>query len=735
MVQSSRAADSLTIWKAFTLHFRQKQSDRHERLDSLKQAGSVISNLEGFRKVAYVAWQVFSFALGCFGLYLIVAVGLEMRRVPNLSFLEHYQPVSDMQIFDRNDKPICRIEGSEKRIIIPLTQVTPHLQRAVLAAEDHHFYEHHGLDYTGILRATLANIVAGHAVQGGSTVTQQLAKNLFFEDEKRGIPVKIAEAIVAGQLEQNFSKEKILELYLNEVYFGNGAYGIEQAANRYFDKSANELSIAESAYIAGLIRHPARGGDSRYRKENNSRQLVVLDNMLEYGYISKDQWWFAQNEHLHFKVRPPKKIVCPISKYPYYISYVLDIVRDMYTEGEQERHGLKLFTNLDPQAQDAAERTLRAGILRAPPGCNQGALVSINVRDGGIVAMVGGIGDYMKNQWNCATGPHTAGSAFKPFVYLSAFNRGILKPTSMIQDEPIKIPIRGEKDYEPKNFDGKYMGDITVAEALAYSRNTCAVRATQMVGVSAVTETAHLAGIRSQLDQQISLALGCSAVSPLDMASAYSTFARGGVYLKPTVLRRIEDRNGITLWASYPERSKVFQNDKMAMLVDVLQEVVAQGTGAQARLGDRPVAGKTGTSDQAKDLWFVGFTPDLVTAVWGGSTDNRPIAGSHTTGGTVMARIWRDYNRLYYAQHDIPASWFVACTHLAGNIKFPQRVAKTERVADEKDKPSKLVRHAAPHPVARATRYRNDDDDDQQEQATRRARVYQQSNGVVNYRW
>lgn len=687
----------------------------------------MIASLAGVRPVLHLATQVLSFMIGCISIYFIVTVGLELQRVPDLSFLEHYQPVSDVQIFDRYDKPICKIEGAEKRIIIPLSQVTPHLQQAVLAAEDHHFYQHHGLDYTGILRAMLVNMLAHHTVQGGSTITQQLAKNLFFEDEKRGLPVKIAEAIIASELEQRFSKEKILELYLNEVYFGNGAYGIEQAANRYFDKSAAELSIAESAYIAGLIRQPARGGQARYLHDNLIRQREVLDNMLEYGYITKDQWWLSEHEILAFKARAPRKIACPVSKYPYYISYVLDLVRDMYTEGERQRHGLKLFTNLDPQAQEAAEKTLALGIKHAPPGCNQGALVSINVRDGAIVAMVGGVGDYLKNQWNCATNPHTAGSAFKPFVYLTAFDHGILTPASTISDAPLKVPMLNEPDYEPKNFDNKYMGDITVAEALAYSRNTCAVRAAELVGIDSVITTAHLAGIKSQLDPQISLALGCSAVSPLDMASAYSTFARGGVYLKPTALRRIEDRNGLTLWCASMDRGRVFQTDKVAMLVDVLQEVVAQGTGTQARLPDRPVAGKTGTADQAKDLWFVGFTPDLVTAVWGGSTDNRPIAGSHTTGGTVMARIWRDYNRLYYAQHDVPQSWFVACTHLAGNFKFPQREAKAEKPDNTA---AKAVKHEAPHAVAHAVV-----DDEDTARPVRKARVYREANGVIDYRW
>lgn len=688
--------------------------------------------MQASRRVFYRIVNFFAFIVFAGAVYFAVTVGLDLSKVPNLSFLEKYQPVSYIQIFDRNDKLICKIEGTQKRKMIPLSHVTPHLQRAVLAAEDHHFYEHHGLDFVGIARATLANIIARHTVQGGSTITQQLAKNLFFESEKRNLSTKVAEAVVANQLESRFTKEKILELYLNEVYFGNGAYGIEQAANLYFDKCAADLGIGESAYIAGLIRWPARGGLYQYRKENLSRQRDVIEKMLEYGYITSEQGQEAKSESLVFRSRPHEKVAThPITKYPYYIAYVLDLVHELYTTGEMERHGLRVYTNMDQLAQDAAERTLSQGIRTAPPGCTQGALVSVNVKDGAVVALVGGVGDYMKHQWNCAVNPHTVGSAFKPFVYLAGFNRGTFTPASYIEDKPLVIPQHNQADYKPKNYDGKYMGEITVSEALAYSRNTCAIRAAQLVGLDSVIDTAHRAGIKEQIAPQISLALGCSAASPLEMAAAYSTLARGGVYIKPSVLRRIDDKHGNTLRAFYHYPERVFDQQPVALLVDVLQEVVAQGTGTQARLADRPVAGKTGTSDQAKDLWFVGFTPDLVTAVWGGNPDNRPIAGSHTSGGTVMARIWREYNRGYYARHDVPSSWFIACTHLAGGFKFPTREFKDEK---EKEKQREELR-----PKARVVRYEDIDPGYREPRAyrarTRRVNSAQPGRGVTEYRW
>ena len=643
------------------------------------------------RRTFFFVLKTVFYVWAAVALYLFVCTWLELRKVPDLSIFDHYQPVGYVQIYDRNDKLIASIEGGEKRKIIPLSQVTKHLQRAVLTAEDHHFYEHHGIDPVGIARACLVNVVARHAVQGGSTITQQLAKNLFFEDSKRSLTTKLAEAIASSQLENHFSKEKILELYLNEVYFGNGAYGIEQAANLYFDKNASQLTVAESAYIAGLIRWPARGGDAQYRRDNVARQHDVLDKMREYGYISDDQWEFAKQQPLFFKSRPQKKVVCPIPKYRYYLSYVLDLVHEIYTEGQMQRHGLKVYTNLDPAAQDAAERVLENGIKNAPFGVTQGALVSINVRDGAVLALVGGVGNYMENQWNCATNPHTVGSSIKPFVYLAAFNRGYLSPSSMIEDAPVVIPQDHEAIYKPKNYDGKYMGLITVSEALAYSRNTCAIRAAQRVGIDRVIETARLAGIRQKMPPHISTALGASAASPLEMAAAYSTLARGGVYIRPSVLRRIDNKNGVNLESFYQPSQRVFDTQPVALLVDVLQEVVAQGTGTQAKLADRPVAGKTGTSDQARDLWFIGFTPDLVTSVWGGNDDNRPIAGAHVSGGTVMARIWRDYNRAYYAKHEVPTSWFMACTHLAGGFKFPTRETKAELTEHKPKPPPALV--------------------------------------------
>ncbi|MBI4533597.1 MAG: hypothetical protein HY711_06585 [Candidatus Melainabacteria bacterium] len=350
-----------------------------------------------------------------------------------------------------------------------------------------------------------------------------------------------------------------------------------------------------------------------------------------------------------------------MQNYPYYISYVLELLRDRFSQSEMRRQGLRVYTNLDPVAQEAGETILGEAIKKAPKGVSQGALVSVTVQDGAVLAIVGGVGNFWKNQWNRATNPHTVGSSFKPFVYLTALIKRVITPDSLVEDEPLVIKQPwGLPDYAPKNFDKRFLGKITVHRALALSRNVCAVRVAQKAGMDSVVETARLAGIQAKLDPNLSLALGSSAVSPLEMAGAYATFARGGVAIRPQVLRRIENNKGQIIELFETKVDKSFEAEPTAQLVSMLQEVVTSGTGTQARLVDRPVAGKTGTADESKDIWFIGFTPDLVTAVWGGNDDNLPIPGTYVTGGTVMAKIWRLYNEDYYKQHPMPPGSFIA---------------------------------------------------------------------------
>ncbi len=591
------------------------------------------------------------------GGYVAAMIWQQLKDVPDISILERYEPIEAIQIFDRNDKLVCTVEGDEDRRVIGLNQVAPHMQQAILAAEDHHFYEHHGVNPLSIVRAFMANAKAGHVVEGGSTITQQLVKNLFFEDAGRTVGRKVKEAFISYEIERRYPKDKILEMYLNQVYFGNGGYGIERGASRYFDKSAANLTIAESAFLAGLVKAPSDYADVSNRKAAISRQRDIIDKMIEYGYITKSQADAAKKQELKFK-----KGVNPLQKYPFYVSYVLDQLRGRFSQAEMRKQGLRVFTNLDPQVQDLAEKTLNNAIAKAPKGVSQGALVTVQVKDAAVLAIVGGVGNFWKNQWNRATNPHTAGSSFKPFVYLTAFQKRVFTPESIIDDAPLSIKQGwGLPLWQPKNFDHKFMGKITVRKALTLSRNVPAVKIAQKVGIDSIIESARLAGITSKLDPNLSLALGSSAVSPLELAGAYSTFARGGVAIRAQVIRKVEDTRGQVIPSEEfdSNHDKNFDSEAVAELVSILQDVVRVGTGTQAKLKDRPVAGKTGTADAGKDIWFAGFTPDMVTVCWGGNDENLPIPGHNVTGGTVMAKIWRTFMEAYYETHPTPAGSFM----------------------------------------------------------------------------
>lgn len=626
------------------------------RSQARKKKGN--SFLKFFGKLFKISFLLVCVVLACGIGYAGAYLWGELQDLPDVTLVERYEPIEAIQIFDKFDHMICTVEGDEDRRVIPLNQVSTQMQQAILAAEDHDFYEHNGINLKSILRAARTNIKARRVVEGGSTITQQLVKNLFFTKAGRTYDRKLKEAYMAYSLENKYDKEKILEMYLNQIYFGNNAYGIERAAKRYFDKRAAELNIAESAFLAGLVKAPSNLGSKKGREKAFSRQRDILAKMVEYGYITTDQAKEAKEKKLIFK-----KGRNPLRKYPYYISYVMQLLRERFSQAELRRQGLHVYTNLDPVAQGIAEKVLNERIKKAPKGVSQGALVSISVQDGAVIAIVGGVGNYWKNQFNRATHPHTAGSSFKPFVYLTAFLRGVYTPNTLVEDTPLVIKQKwGLPDYAPKNFDHKYMGKIPVRKALMMSRNIPSVRTAKMLGMESIVETARQAGITAKLDPNLSLALGSSAISPLDMACAYSTFARAGVKIPPQILRKIENNRGQIIEVFEPKVDKVFGVEPVARLVSILQDVVQKGTGRAARLKDRPVAGKTGTADEGRDIWFNGFTPDLVTIVWAGNDENKPIKGRHITGGGIMAPIWRQYMEAYYKARPHPAGSFIAPT-------------------------------------------------------------------------
>lgn len=579
------------------------------------------------------------------------SIWLHFNKLPDIRSLENYAPVQSIKIYDRDDKLVAAISADEDRRPVKLAQISPAMRKAMIGAEDHDFYHHGGINPSSIFRAMIANLKAHRIVEGGSTITQQLVKNLFFPGERRTYNRKIKEFFLANEVDQKYPKDKILEMYLNQIYFGNQSYGIESAAQRYFNKPASKLTMGESTFLAGLVRSPSFLSNPMHRDQAFARQHEVLNEMVSYGMLTSAQAKAAQDEHLKFR-----KFVNPYQKYPFYLSYVMDELREHY--GEQElQHGLNVYTCLDQAAQAAGEQTITYGIEHAPAGVKQGALVSLHVSDAGVLAMVGGAGDFEDHQWNRAVSPHTMGSSFKPFVYLTGFMKG-LTPTSIVQDAPFSA-LSGGQWYTPHNFDYRFFGPMTVKMALTDSRNVCAVRIAAMCGINNVINTAHLAGITSKLDPYLPTAIGACAASPLEMAGAYSTFARGGIYLTPHLVRRIESPDGKVIYRYDEKPKKVFDSFDVSELLECMQNVVQHGTGIYAQLPNRPVAGKTGTADKSKDIWFVGFTPDTCTAVWGGNDHNKAVGNRAVTGGMVMAGIWKKYMLAYYDIHPTQAGSFM----------------------------------------------------------------------------
>lgn len=581
------------------------------------------------------------------GSVLTIEIAKSLARFSFAKLPSLKQQAEGLSIFDRYDKLVCVVQKGENKEPIPIEKMSVNMRNAMIAAEDHNFYRHFGIDPFGIARATVSNVKAGRIVEGGSTITQQLAKVMFSDSEDRTLQRKAHEAVIAIDLESGYSKNKILETYLNLVYFGNGAYGIEKAAQTYFHKHAKDLTVAESAFLAGLVKSPSGLGAPTNKAKALVRQKQILNDMVECGFITANQAASAKSEKLALKYdwQP--------TKFPHYINHVIALLEKDLGKDELWKQPLNVYTYIDPKAQKQAEKDLERGVKAAPAGINQGALISISVPDGGVVAMVGGAGTYKKTQWNRALYPHTAGSAFKPFVYLAGIISGAIKPHTLIQDEPLQIAY-DKYTYSPENYDGTFMGTLTVRDALALSRNVCAVWAISQIGVNPVITTAKQAGITTEIGPYPSIALGSCAVTPLDLANSYATLARSGVFRDPLFVRKVEYTSG-TILKTYDNAPVVrLPAEPVNQIVDILQDVVTRGTGRNARLAGVQSAGKTGTADNCKDVWYVGFTPDVVTAVWAGNDANKTVNASGVTGGAIPAKIWKDYMTSYYQSHPKP---------------------------------------------------------------------------------
>jgi penicillin-binding protein 1A len=510
---------------------------------------------------------------------------------------------------------------------LSLGEMSRYLPQAVVATEDRRFYRHFGIDPIGLLRAALTDLAARHVVEGGSTITQQLAKNLFLTPE-RSFARKIRETLLALWLEHEFTKNQILEIYLNRVYLGAGTYGVDAAAHRYFDKSARQVSLYEAAAIAGLLKAPTRFSPARDPDEAAKRTDQVLANMVDAGYITPAQSAAAEKERAQLalagRVRPGNH---------YFADWVYELTGDYVAAQGRD---LVVRTTLDPRMQAEAEAAVDASLDKdgGKDRVTQSALVAMSP-DGAVRAMVGGR-DYAESQFNRATqGLRQPGSAFKPFVYLAALEHG-MSPEDRFEDRPIRIG-----NWTPHDYENHYRGEVTAAEALADSINTVAAQVLERAGIDNVIATAHRLGITSDLGHDASLALGTSDVTLLDLTGAYCAFASGGRAALPYGIVEIRDSAGHLLYRRQGDGGARVIDPAMAGELDqMLVGVITHGTGRAAQL-DRPAAGKTGTTQDFRDAWFVGFTADLVTGVWFGNDDNAPM--NHVAGGSLPAKTWHTF--------------------------------------------------------------------------------------------
>ena len=631
-----------------------------------------------FRSIRVMAALVLVIIAGLMFGYIFAAY----QSLPEVG--NNMRPAVSSQVFDSQGKLITTLHSDQNRLPIDINKVPKNLQNAFIAAEDNRFYDHIGVDPIGILRAVVTNLTNRGIAQGGSTITQQLAKNAFLSQDQT-LKRKIQEAILALELERKYSKKEILEMYMNQIYFGRGAYGIQTAAHTYFGKDVGDLTLAECAMIAGLPKSPNYYSSSV--NEATARKNVVVGQMEKYGYITPSQAEEAKKSSLDIKQKSTSNTT---DETAYFIDYVTQEIAQKYGDDALYKDGLKIYTTRDTDKQHAAVQAMRhlpethtddQGLTQP-----QGAIISIDPKTGHILAMVGGRGQDSFNRASMAV--RQPGSAFKPFVYMTAMEHD-MTPDTIMEDK--KVEYGG---WSPHNADNSYQGRMPLWKALALSVNTVAVQLADKVGPSNVIANAKKLGITTLVedgspndDNLASAALGglTKGVTPLEMAAAYGAFANKGVYIKPTAIVKILDRNGNVLEdnSSDVQKTQVMSEKTAYEMTSMLEGVIARGTGTAASIG-RPAAGKTGTTDDNHDAWFIGYTPDIVTAVWVGDDTGSQSLGE-IYGGTVPAQIWHDYMASAVSgtsadDFDVPAGMGKAY------YEEPKEEVKSDKKNDKEDK-------------------------------------------------
>ena len=571
------------------------------------------------------------------GLMLQILISL-----PDVNDLNYYTPSEASVLLSQDDKIFARFHEEENRRVVVLSGISPFIIKAVVAVEDERFYNHHGIDFSGIARASFKNFLYGRIVEGGSTITQQLARNLFLT-RKKTIFRKLAEMMLAMQIERRFTKEEILEYYLNQIYLGHNTYGIEAASDAYFNKHAKDLTLAEAAMLMGIIEGPEIYSPYRNSKLAKARQKIVLLKMIEQKLITAAEAKKAYAETIKLS---PKNLKRYGQTAPYFVSYVWGELIKKYGEEVVNKGGLRVYTTLDINAQTAAEEIITKFTTAEGKKYkfSQAALLAVDPRNGFIRAMVGGC-DFVKSQFNRTIQmKRQPGSAFKPFVYAAAIEQGI-SPGTILADKPTTFIVypnewNPEGTWEPKDFDRKYRGNVTMSFALEKSLNIPSVKLLEKVGIESAMGMAQRLGIKSHLEPGLALTLGVSEVSMLEMAQAYGVFANQGIRFEPTSIIKIMNRDGAVIYEYEPRGEQVLDQNVVAIMVDMMKGVLLRGTGIMGKL-DRPAAAKTGTTEEYKDAWIIGYTPQLVTAVWVGNDDNRHMKGVAEVA--VCPRIFKEF--------------------------------------------------------------------------------------------
>ena len=635
---------------------------------------------ERARRTVFFVLLAVGFVLGlAFGSWTRVCAG---HACPSIAVLDDYRPQQTSKVYAVDGRLITEL-GLERRTLIRLDEMPPYLRQAFIAVEDKRFYQHHGIDFSRVFGAGWADLRAVSMVQGFSTITMQLARNVFPDriSREKTVMRKLKEAKVARELEETYSKDRILELYLNQIPLGSGAYGVETAALRYFGRSARDLNVAEAALLAALPKAPERYNPRRHPARAVQRRNVVLDLMREQGYLSAQQAAEAEAYPLTLSARQDYGDVAP-----YFVEWIRQTLDARFGRDLYER-GLKVYTTLDLDIQQSAERALEAQLETVENGAYgrfphrtfaqyvasssgnaegrsstpylQGAMIAMDVETGAVRAMVGGR-DFDDSKFNRATQAlRQPGSTFKPFVYSAAIRAGH-SPNEMLEDAPLSLPQPDGTVWEPVNFEeNTFRGMTTLRTGLALSINLVTIRLGLELGADLVVDEAHRYGITTPVPPVPSMFIGSADVIPLEMVSAYTSFANLGVRAAPIAILRVEDAKGKVLWQPLPRRERVMAPDQAYVLTDMLRDVVRVGTasGAVRRSGfTLPSGGKTGTTNDFTDVWFIGFTRELAAGFWMGFDQPQTIKPG-AQGGVLVAPAWGAFMREVYERRPSPGDW------------------------------------------------------------------------------